>query len=90
MIYRYKSNAADAKFDEFDNHFGLLDKIRHSKISLTDAKNDQPKFKSKWNKKGGKKGNKKHCMILKCFTKQGTVLLNFLMISLQWYQKIKT
>ena len=29
------------------------------------------------------------CTILKCFTKQGTVLLSFLMIILQWYPKLK-
>ena len=29
------------------------------------------------------------CTILKCFTKQGTVLLSFLMIILQWHPKLK-
>ena len=29
------------------------------------------------------------CTILKCFTKQGTVLLSFLMIILRWYPKLK-
>ena len=43
-----------------------------------------------------KKGNKKHrskeqkkidCIVLKCFAKQGTELLDFLMIIPQWYPK---
>ena len=46
MIYRYKGNTADAKFDEFDNAFNLSDKIRECKTKLADAKDDQTKFKS--------------------------------------------
>ena len=46
LIYRYKGNTTDAKFDAFDNAFILLDKIRDSKISLADGRNDQVKFKS--------------------------------------------
>ena len=46
LIYRYKGNTADAKFD---NAFSLLDKIRDGKISLADAKNDPEKFKSNLN-----------------------------------------
>ena len=82
-----------AKFNEFANAFGLLDKIRDGKISLTDARNDQAEFKSNVSeiKKGDKKHRSKeqkiHCIILKCFTKQGTVLLNFLIIILQSYPK---
>ena len=38
LIYRYKGNTADAKFDEFDNAFNLLDKIRECKTKLADAK----------------------------------------------------
>ena len=41
LIYRYKCNTTNVKFDQFDNAFSLLDKIRDSKISLTNAKNDQ-------------------------------------------------
>ena len=41
MIYRYKANTADGKFDQFDNAFNLLDKIGDGKISLADAKNYQ-------------------------------------------------
>ena len=56
LIYRYKGNTADAKFDQFDNAFSLLDKIKDGKISLTDAKNEQEEFKSDLNEtKKGKK-----------------------------------
>ena len=47
-----------AKFNEFANAFGLLDKIRDGKTSLTDARNDQAEFKS--NVSEIKKGDKKH------------------------------
>ena len=56
LIYRYKRNTADAKFDQFDNAFSILDKIRDGKISL--AKNDQAELKLNLNKI--KKGNKRH------------------------------
>ena len=72
LIYRYKGNTADVKFNEFDNAFDIIDKIRDGKIDLSDVKNNQEKFKSYL---GGeiKKGNKKHrskaqkilCTILK-------------------------
>ena len=50
LIYRYKGNTADAKFDQFSNAFSFLDKIKDDKICLADAKNDQAKFKSNLNK----------------------------------------
>ena len=31
LIYKYKGLTADAKFDEFENAFSLLDKIREGK-----------------------------------------------------------
>ena len=46
LIYRYKGNTPDLNFDEFDNALALIDKIRDGKISLTDVKNNQEKFKS--------------------------------------------
>ena len=46
LMYRYKGFTADTKFNEFDNAFRLLDKIRDGKISLADAKNDQEKTKN--------------------------------------------
>ena len=58
LIYRYNGSTADEKFNEFDNAFGLLDKMRDGKISLVDAKNDQVEFKSNLNEI--KKGSKTH------------------------------
>ena len=87
LIYRCKGSTAEAKFNEFDNAFFFQIK-QQSKIGLADAKNDQTEFKSNLNelKKGTKnidqKTKKIHCIILKCFTKQGPKLLNFLMIIL--------
>ena len=58
LIYRYKGKTANIIFDQFDNAFSLFDKIRNGKISLTNAKNDQVKFRS--NLSEIKRGNKKH------------------------------
>ena len=58
LIYRYKGNIADAKFDKFDNAFDIIDKIRDGKIDLSDVKNNQEKIKSYLGEI--KKGNKKH------------------------------
>ena len=52
-----KGFTADEKSNEFDA-FSLLDEIRHSKISLAEAKNDQAEFKL--NLTEMKKGNKNH------------------------------
>ena len=93
LIYRYKGNTSNVKFDQFDNAFSLLDKMRDGKISLTNAKNDQAEFKldlneikKKETKNIDQKSKKLHCIILKCSTKQETVII-FLMIILQWYLK---
>ena len=40
LIYRYKGNTADVKFNEFDNAFDIIDKIRDGKIDLSDVKNN--------------------------------------------------
>ena len=88
LIYRYKGNIADVKFYKFDNALDIIDKIRDGKIDLADVKNNQEKFKSYLGEI--KKGNKNHrskvqkilCTILKCFTKQETKPLNFMMIIL--------
>ena len=66
LICRYKDNTADAKFDKFDSAFSFLNKIRDSKISLTDAKCDQDDFKLDLGQI--KKGNKK--------IKRAEILLN--------------
>ena len=58
LIYRYKGNTADVKFDKFDNALDIIDKIRDGKIDLADVKNNQEKFKSYLGEI--KKGNKKH------------------------------
>ena len=46
MIHRYKGNAADVKFNEFDNAFDIINKTRDGKIDLSDVKNNQDKFRS--------------------------------------------
>ena len=38
LIYKYKGHTADATFNEFDNGFSLLDKIRDGKITLAGHK----------------------------------------------------
>ena len=46
LIYRYKGNTADVKFDKFDNAVDIIDKIRDGKIDLPNVKSNQLKFKS--------------------------------------------
>ena len=46
LIYKYKGNTADAKFDKFDNALNIINKIQNGEISLADVKNNQEKFKS--------------------------------------------
>ena len=88
LIYRYKGKSADAKFDKIDHAFDIINKIRNGEASLTDVENNQAKFKLNLSevKKGKKKDQrckKTLCIILNCFTKQGTRLLNFMMTILQ-------
>ena len=45
LIYRYKGNTADVKFNEFDNALDIADKIRDGKIDLANVKNNQEKLK---------------------------------------------
>ena len=84
-----KGKTADAKFDKFDNALDIIDKIRNGETSLTDVKSNQAKFKSnlsevkKQHTKIEQKSKETPCIILKCFTKQGTRLLNFIMVILQ-------
>ena len=88
LIYRYKGNTADAKFDKFDNALNIINKIQNAEISLADVKNNQEKFKSylgeikKGNNKIKSKEQKNVAYILKCFIKQEMKLLNFMMIIL--------
>ena len=89
LIFKYKGNTADAKFDKFDNSLNIINKIKNGEISLAEVKNNHDKFKSylgkikRGNSKKISKEQKTLCTILKCFTKQGTRLLNFMMIILQ-------
>ena len=46
LIYRYKGNTADVKFDKFDNALNIINKIQNGEISLADLKNNREKFKS--------------------------------------------
>ena len=88
LIYRYKGNTADVKFNEFDNAFDIIDKIRDGKIDLADVKNNQEKFKSylgemkKENKNIDQKSKKTFCTTLKFSAKQERKLLNFIMVIL--------
>ena len=83
LIYRYKGDTADVKFNELDNAFDIINKIPNGKIDLSDLKSNQEKFKSYLGEKK-KEENQKYkrilCTILKCFTKQERKLLNFMMM----------
>ena len=89
LIYRYKGNTADAKFDKFDSPLNIINKIQNGEISLAEVKNNQEKFKSYLGEikdekaKEDQKSKKTFCTTLKCFTMQETRLLNFMMIILQ-------
>ena len=58
LIYRYKGNTSDVKFDKFHNALNIINKIQNREISLADVKSNQEKFKSYLGEI--KKGNKKH------------------------------
>ena len=88
IIYRYEGPTVDIKFNKLDNVLNFLDKIREGEISLDDAEKDQIEFKSNLDEKKGNQKTKleeekKYYIILKCFTKQGTMALNFFRITLQ-------
>ena len=57
LIYKYKRNTTDAKFDQFDNALNIINKIKNGEIGLADVKNNQEKFKSYLGEI--RKGNKK-------------------------------
>ena len=82
LLYRYKGSTADVKFKKFDNALNIINKIQNGEISLADVKNNQEKFKSFLGEIKKSKEQKKLCTTLKCFTKQETKLLNFMMIIL--------
>ena len=58
LIYRYKGNTADVKFDEFDNAVNIINKIQNGKLRLEHVKSNQEKFRYYLGEI--KKGNKKH------------------------------
>ena len=58
LIYRYKGNTDDEKFDKFDNALNITNKIQNGEISLTDVKSNQQKFKSYLGEKKKKKKRK--------------------------------
>ena len=58
LIYRYKGNTADIKFNKYDNALDIIDKMQDGKIDLANVKNNQEKFKFYLGEI--KKGNKKH------------------------------
>ena len=41
LIYRYRGNTANVKFDEFDNGLNIINKIQNGEIRLADVKNNQ-------------------------------------------------
>ena len=44
LIYRYKGNVADTKFNEFDNALDIINKIRDGRKDLTNVKKKSTKF----------------------------------------------
>ena len=40
LIYKYKCNTTDAKFDKCDNALGIINKVQNGEISLIDVKNN--------------------------------------------------
>ena len=38
LIYRYRGNTADVKFDKFDNALNIINKIQIDEIDLVDVK----------------------------------------------------
>ena len=57
LIYKYKSNTKDIEFNQFDNTFSLLNKIRDGKISLTNAKKIKKNLKKILEKQKGETPN---------------------------------
>ena len=60
LVFKYKGKTADADFSKFDNAFSLINKIRDGKITLNDAKDDQPRLRS--NLEEMKNVQKKHLL----------------------------
>ena len=61
LIYRYRGNTVDVKFDEFDNALNIINKIQNGEIRLANVKSNQEKFKfvlEKLKKEKNQKSNK--------------------------------
>ena len=92
LVYRYKGKTSNEKFDKCDNAIDLINKLKDGAMTIPAAKINQVKFKSNLGeiKKGNNNNNnnknqkskKTQYTILTCFTKQRTVLLNFIIIIL--------
>ena len=46
LIYRYKGNTDDVKFDKYDNALNIINKMQNVEMVLAEVKNNQEKFKS--------------------------------------------
>ena len=57
LVYRYKRESPDEKFDKYDNALDLINGIQDDDIKLSNVRNDQIKFKLHLGEI--KKGNKK-------------------------------
>ena len=75
---------------KFNNALNLLDERKGGETSLGNTKNDQTRFKSNLseikkekNNRLKEKSKRTQYTLFKRFTKQGKMLLNFLMIILQ-------
>ena len=66
LIYKYKGNTADAKFDKFDNALNIINKIQNGEISLANLNNNHEKSRfylgeiKRGNNKKRSKEQKKH------------------------------
>ena len=86
LIYRYKGNTPDAKFDGFDNAINIINKIRDGKKELTNVEKNQEKFKLLLSeiKKGSKKSQEQKNTLynIEMLYKARKKLLTFMMVIL--------
>ena len=79
-MYHFKGKKIRGKsFNDFNKPFCFLKKIREGNVMLEKANEIQNMYKSDLNEikkeDANQKRKKAHCIILRCFTKQETVLL---------------
>ena len=83
LIYKYKGNTADPKFDKCDNALDIINKTQNGESSLADVKNNQEKFKSylgeikKWNQNHRSKEQKKTLYNIEMLYKAKTKAIKF-------------